>query len=98
MSDIDWLNISEVIRERRFQDVPDEVWDLIACMIEDKKRGKGRPPDTMIEDPFGDFYKEEDRILACGMTQDERTKWIGRRFDELREQGKKSIEFHKCNK
>jgi hypothetical protein len=50
MDDKDWNKLAAIIRKRRFQDIPDESWDLIADKIGCRKRGRPRK-DELPKEP-----------------------------------------------
>lgn len=92
MADIDWPSIVIAIRKRRFQDISPESWDMVADILENKKRGKGRPPDPKDSFFSSSVIRSIEKIQADGMTMVERWIWVEERYEQLRAQGMKSGE------
>jgi hypothetical protein len=94
---INWHSIAEAIREKRYDDIPLDTWNMIADKIDSYNRGRGRPPerDRSRESKLVKVLFKHMKKLAggtTGMTMLERWLYIEERYNELVDQGRKSSE------
>lgn len=82
--DIRWHNIAEAIRDKRFEDIADYVWLIIADRVDDVPRKRGPKPKTGIfagfeSISFNRFYTittSYDNYLENGLSSAEATKTL----------------------